>query len=436
MTDDLTSPGSSQRVLPDPPPGPSLRLCLSLVLLGGIALAVLGAVFVPWSWVPGGELVPVRGSEVLSSRQLDRAEDYASMQRHLGWWSLAVSLVVGLGLGLTPAGARLARRLRGPWVVRALLATLAVLLIGKVATLPFALGYRQNALSYGLTEQGIAGWLRDQGTSLLVGWVFSGVLVLLVVGSARWSPRRWPVLVGVAGALLTMLGSWVYPVVVEPLFNQITPLADGSLRTRILDLAQKEQVPVKDVLVADASRRTTTLNAYVSGFGSTRRVVLYDNLVNDVPERETLVVVAHELGHARNHDVLLGTTMGAAGVVLGSGLLGMLLRRRSVLDRAGVRDAGQPEAAALLLALVTVSTLLASPVQNTVSRAVEARADRESLAATGDYAGFEQMQLNLAIRALSDDDPPAWSQFWFGSHPTVLQRIGLARALERAREAS
>ena len=234
-----------------------------------------------------------------------------------------------------------------------------------------------------------------------------------------------------AGALLAVLGSWVYPVVVEPLFNHFTPLPKGELRTQILELADKEHVPVSDVLVADASRRTTTLNAYVSGFGSTRRVVLYDNLVEDVPEREALVVVAHELGHARNHDVATGTLLGAVGVMLGSGLLGLLLSRRRLLDRAGAADAGQPEVVALLLALAAVGTLVASPVQNTISRAVEARADRASLAATGDYRGFERMQVQLATRSLSDDDPPWLSQFWFGSHPTTLQRIGMARALER-----
>jgi STE24 endopeptidase len=160
--------------------------------------------------------------------------------------------------------------------------------------------------------------------------------------------------------------------------------------------------------------------------------VLYDNLVEDVPQRETLVVVAHELAHAKNHDVLLGTSLGAAGVFLGSGLLGLVLGRRRLLHRAGVEDPGQPEAVALLLALAAVSSLLVSPVENTVSRAIEARADRVSLETTRDYRGFEQMQAQLATRSLSDDDPPRWSQYWFGSHPTTLQRIGLARALERS----
>lgn len=412
-------------------PAPSPRLCWSLVAGSLVVLVVLGVVLVPWAWVPGGDAEPVRGSEVFTPAQLARGEAYASAQRRLAWAGLAVSLALSLVLGLTGRGARLVSRLPGPWWVRTGLGTFVVLLLGVLVTLPFNLAQRSNALAEGLTRQSLGSWLRDQGMSLLVAWVFAAVLVLLVVATARRSPRRWPLWTGLAGALLTMLGSWVYPVVVEPLFNEFESLPRGELRTQVLALARSEGVPVSDVLVADASRRTTTLNAYVSGFGSTRRVVLYDNLVNDVPQRETLVIVGHELGHAQNHDVLLGTTYGAVGAVGGAGLLGLVLGRRRLLGRAGVETAGEPEVVALVLALAALGALLTSPVQNTVSRAVEARADRASLEATEDHTGFERVQTQLAVRSRSDDDPPRWSQLWFGSHPTTLQRIGLARALQR-----
>ena len=235
--------------------------------------------------------------------------------------------------------------------MRALLATLAVLVVGELATAPFDLAMRSNALDYGLTRQSLGGWLRDQGTSLLVSWVFAGVMVLLVLGTARRSPRRWPLWAGLAGALLTVLGSWVYPLAGRAALQRVHAASPRRAAHRASwRWGEKEHVPVSDVLVADASRRTTTLNAYVSGIGNTKRVVLYDNLVEDVPEREALIVVAHELGHARHHDVLVGTLLGAIGVVLGSGLLGLVLSRRGVLDRAGVEDPGQPEVVALLLA--------------------------------------------------------------------------------------
>ncbi|SDR87012.1 STE24 endopeptidase [Nocardioides scoriae] len=428
----MSTPSSPRRstAAPATPTGRAASWGLAVASL--VLFVALAAWLVPWSWVPGGRPVAVRPDEVLTASQISRAETYAALQRHLGWASLATSTVVSLVLGLTPLGARVVARIPGRWWVRALLATFLVLLVGRLATLPFALLSRRHALAYGLTDQALAGWLRDRAVQLGVSWVYAALVVLLVVGAARRAPRQWPVVVGTVAATLVVLGSWLYPLAVEPLFNRFVPLPDGQLRSRILELAREEGVPVSDVLVADASRRTTTLNAYVSGLGSTRRVVLYDNLVEGVPQRETLVIVAHELGHARAHDVAIGTGLGAVGVLFGGGLLGVVLRRR-LLGRAGATSVGQPEVVPLVLALVAVGTLLASPVQNTVSRAIEARADRASLAATGDERGFEEVQVQLAVRALADPAPPAWSQFWFGSHPTLVQRIGIARALDDGR---
>ena len=306
--------------------------------LGSLVLVVLGAVLVPWSWVPGGHVAHVPGSEVFTAAQLRRGQTYSSMQRHLGWASLAVSLALALVLGLTRLGARLVRLLPGP-VVGAGAARHAGgparRRAGHASLRPRDPEQRARVRPHPASR-----WAAGCGTRASRCW--SAGSSPASPSWSCWSPpaaRRDGGRCGrrLAGALLTVLGSWVYPVVVEPLFNHFTPLPHGELRTKILALAEKEHVPVSDVLVADASRRTTTLNAYVSGFGSTRRVVLYDNLVDDVPERETLVVVAHELGHARHHDVVLGTALGATGVVLGSGLLGLLLSRRRLLDRAGVR---------------------------------------------------------------------------------------------------
>ena len=195
--------------------------------------------------------------------------------------------------------------------------------------------------------------------------VATSIVLVVLVGVARRWPRAWPAVAGLLLAGLVMLGSFVYPLLVEPLFNNFKSLPDGELRTQILELADEEHVHVDDVLVADASRRTTTLNAYVSGFGCSRRVVVYDNLVDDVSERQVLSVVAHELGHAKHDDVLTGSLLGAAGALLRGRLAGVLL----------VPGVAEPRQVPRILALVAVATLLASPVQNGISRRIETRAD-------------------------------------------------------------
>ncbi len=251
--------------------------------------------------------------------------------------------------------------------------------------------------------------------------VATSIVLVVLVGVARRWPRVWPAVAGLLLAGLVMLGSFVYPLLVEPLFNNFESLPDGELRTQILKLADEEHVHVDDVLVADASRRTTTLNAYVSGFGSSRRVVVYDNLLDDESERQVLSVVAHELGHAHYDDVLTGSLLGAAGALLGVGLLGLL-----------VPGVAEPRQVPRILALVAVATFLASPVQNGISRRIETRADVASLRTTQDPEAFIQLQKDLATTSLADPTPYRLSQFWFGSHPTALQRIALAERMAGA----
>jgi STE24 endopeptidase len=184
---------------------------------------------------------------------------------------------------------------------------------------------------------------------------------------------------------------------------------------------------VEDVLVSDASRRTTGLNAYVSGFGSTRRVVLYDTVLDQLPDAEIESIVAHELGHVAADDVLTGTLMGALGAGAAVAALGWLLSWTPLLRRAGAESAGDPRVVPLVLLLVAVGSLGATPVQNLVSRHVEARADLRALDLTGDAPAFIAMQLRLAVANLSDPDPPAVWQWFFGSHPTGPQRVAFAR---------
>ena len=141
---------------------------------------------------------------------------------------------------------------------------------------------------------------------------------------------------------------------------------------------------------------------------------------------------AHELAHAKHDDVVVGTVLGAGGAVLGVSLLALALASPRLRRRSGTGGADDPSSVALVLALVTVGGLVASPVVNSVSRAVEMRADRESLVATGESEAFLQIHRRLAIESVSDPTPPRWSQFWFGSHPTVLERAGLPSSLEEA----
>ena len=391
--------------------------------VGVVAFVVLAAVLIPWHPVPGGMPGPVPASSVLSRAQVDRAESWSAWARVWSWSALAVSIVVPASLGFTRHGRRLVDRLPGRWPVRVLLAVVVVELAVRLATLPMAVAQQQHAIHGGLTNQPWSGFALDVVENLLLDTVVVAVLVLVLVACARRWHRAWPAVAGGLLGVLVLLGAFVYPVVVEPVFNSFRPLPAGPLRTGVLELAQQEGVHVDDVLVADASRRTTTLNAYVSGFGSTRRVVLYDNLVHDVPRDQVLSVVGHELAHAQHEDPLVGALIGVAGTLDGVGLLALLV--------PGLRD---PRSVPRVLALLAVGSFVALPIQNTMSREVETRADVAALRYTHDPRAFIAVQKQLMVHSLADPTPPWFSQFWFGTHPTALQRAGLPASMARSKQ--
>ncbi len=409
------------------------RAAWLLLVVAAVALVVVAALLVPWEWAAGRPLEQPAASDVFTAEEVRRAESHAQALRLFSWSSYALSLVVALVLGLTRAGSSLFHRVAGRlrWWLAVPWAAFLLLLLGRLVTLPLALLARDRNLRDGLTNQSLTGWFRDQGVSLVVAWALLAVLLLLFVGLARHRPRWWFAWCGAVLVALTFAVSLLYPVVVEPLFNDFEPLADGPFKEAVLDLAAEEGVEVREVLVSDASRRTTTLNAYVSGLGETRRIVLYDNLLADATEGEALSVVAHELAHARHRDVVLGTGLGALGVLVGVAALGLLLDSGRLRRRAGIDGPADPAAVALLAALVTLGGVVSGPVQNVVSRAIEARADVTALEATGDTAAFRDVQLRLARRSLADPTPPLLGYVLFASHPTVLQRLAIADAVEQ-----
>ena len=394
------------------------RLSLTLALVAGVLFVVGASVWIPWSALPPGSVDP---HSVFSSAELHMLRSYASEQRHLSWGVSFVTLGMAILLAMAPVLRRAFLRLPGrPWL-QALWGTIIIALASQALTLPLAWMLFQNERRAGVSVESTGLWWRDWGVGLVVGWVPFALGVVTCVWVVGRFPRAWSaILAGIAGVAV-IVGSLIVPVVVEPLFTQTHPLPPGALRTAVFRLAAREGVHLNDVVVADASTRTTAENAEVAGFGPSERMVLDDTLLRSMSEPELEVVVAHELGHAAHHDVLTGTLLGAVGAIALIGLLGLLF------GGEGDDRLARATAAPLLFAMVTVGGFAISPVNNAMSRAIESRADRAALSATHDPATFVRVQVQLDMAARLDPTPPAWSQFWWGSHPTVLERISLAR---------
>lgn len=410
----------------------------AVVALAGLAVALLaaGALLVPWSRPPAPRADQLAALRDLPAAQVERGRAFHAALRPGGYAALATGLVVALVLGLTPLGSALVnaagRPFGGHWIARAVVGGLAIVLVGNLVTVPFAAWRHAVLTRFGLSTQGWGGWTVDVLKSYAVTAVIGATALLGFYTVTRLAPRWWWAWGALGAAGLVVLLSFVLPVLVEPVFNRFTPMEPGPLRTELAALAQRDGVPVRDVLVADASRRTRAVNAYVSGLGPTRRLVVYDNLLREAPPAEVASVVAHELGHAKDRDVLAGTATGALAAAAAVVALYLVGSWGGLLRSAGVDSIAEPRAFPLLVALLTVVGLAATPLQAAVSRRVEARADAHALALTGDPATFEAMQRRLATVNLSDPDPPRWEYLYSASHPSTVERMAAARAWARA----
>jgi STE24 endopeptidase len=400
-----------------------------------VVLAALAAALIPWHRPPAPRADQVAALGQLPADQVARARAFHAALRPGSYGAMAIGLAGALILGLTPLGARVVALAGRPfgdhWTARAVLGGLAVVLIVEVLTLPFAAWRHTVVARYGISTQTWGAWAVDLVKGWAVGAVLGGLALLGFYTVVRLAPRWWWALGAAGAAVLVVLLSFVLPVVVEPVFNRFTPMADGPLRTELLTLARRDGVPVRDVLVADASRRTRAVNAYVSGLGPTRRIVVYDTLLTEATPDEVVSVVAHELGHAEDGDVLTGTVIGALGTAAAVIVLYLLGSWTSLVRQAGVTSIADPQAIGLLIAVATLAGLVAGPAQAFVSRRIEARADEHALVLTGDPVTFEAMQRRLGTVNLSDPDPPAWEHALFASHPSTVQRMAAARAFAR-----
>lgn len=414
------------------------RYRLPLALAAAVAAAAVATLLLR----PRGGLIDAAAVEptaYFSPEQLERAREYRGPQRAIALGGVALSGVTLALLALRPPrpfGRFLARVERRPLVGGAA-AGGSILLILSLVTLPLGVWAHERAVDVGLSTQGFGAWLWDVGKSTAIGLVLAAAGGLVAVGLVRRFPRHWWAPAGVVVIVASIALTYASPVVLDPLFNRFEPLPDGSLRASVLDLAERADVDVGEVYRVDASRRTTASNAYVGGLGETKRVVLYDNLIDELPEDQLRSVVAHELAHVKNDDVPRGL-LWLAIVALPA----MLVVQR-LAERIGRRGApggspggvlrGTPAALPALALSLAVVSFFVQIAGNWLSRRVEARADAFALELTEEPAAFVGLQRSLAVRNVSDPDPPEVLNELFGTHPTTVERIGSGLAWARER---
>jgi STE24 endopeptidase len=325
--------------------------------------------------------------------------------------AVRTALAVGVLIGLRFVGADLDAI---GWAGAALLWAALVPAAQSLVGLPVDVwSGHERERRWGFSTQSLGGWLGDRAKALGIAVVLTAAAWLGLVALAR-AVAWWPAPAAAAAALVVLFLSFVAPVVLEPVFNRFAPLQDVELAARLRSLAERAGAPVREILVADASRRTTKLNAYVSGLGASRRVVVWDTLLDAAGADGVELVVAHELGHRRLRHV---AKLSAAAMALAATFVLVLW---AVLGRPVAADL--PDAA--LLAIGFEAVLL--PFLNALSRRYERQADRFAIDLAGG-ATFAETMRELSRRNLSDLDPPRLAYLLLFSHPTPSERLALAR---------
>ncbi|HWF56695.1 MAG TPA: M48 family metalloprotease [Solirubrobacteraceae bacterium] len=290
-----------------------------------------------------------------------------------------------------------------------------------LAPLPLSAIARRRAMKVGLVTQSWRGWGEDLMKATAIESVVAAVGGAGIVALTRLYPRHWWAPAAGASVALGAGFAALAPVLLDPVFNDFAPL-DGEVRDDVLALASAAKVKVGGVFSVDASRRTTAANAYVSGLGPTKRVVLYDTLLDRYDRDEVRVVVAHELGHVRHRDVPRGVAF--AALVAGPSAFAMQ-RLSWALEP---RQVGGPEA---LPGLVLAAGLVSAPlglISSRLSRAIERRADDFSLTLSGAADAFVSFERKICLQNVADVRPPRWLGRVAATHPPSVERIAAAVA--------
>lgn len=396
-------------------------------MLGSALLAVAAAelavrLLAPREAPPAPAEIDLR--DYFSEAEIERGARYARPQLGLALARSTVQLaVLAVVARRPPALGMRGERLSPP--AQGAMTAAGLALAATAASLPLAAVSRRRARTVGLVTQSWRGWAADVGKAGAIETGLAAAAGAVATVLIERYPRGWwaP---AAGGTVLfgTALGA-LAPVLLDPLFNDFEPLPDGRLRADVLELAAAAGVRVGEVYSIDASRRTTAANAYVTGLGPTKRVVLFDTLIDRYGRDEVRTVVAHELSHVRHRDVIRGVAY--AAIVAGPATF--------AAQRLGWALAPGRAGAAALPGLALATALVGAPigmVGNRLSRAIERRADAYALALSGVPEAFVSFERAIALQNVADLDPPRWVRHLLATHPATAERIGVAVAATRS----
>jgi STE24 endopeptidase len=405
------------------------------------------ACLIPWRRLPAPVADQKAALAEFPPELLQRVKELNRATKMLARVGKLVGLPINLFIGLTPVGSVaigwLAAPFGGSRVAQVIVGAFALMVVGLIVGTPFGVWGHIISRRFGLTSQKWKAWTVDQLKGLAVSTVLSTIILAIIYGAMGLLPNWWwLVTLGLVTAFAIGF-AYLYPVVIAPIFNKYTPMPDGSLRDRLLELAARDNVKVRDVMVADQSRRTNTSNAAVMGFGRTRKILIFDNMLHPpvqgpmesppraATEDEIACIIGHELAHAKYRDVLVGAFVGMVQLCLMFCVLFMLNNWHWLLHWVRVSSITDGRALALVLTIMGSWNMLFDPLNSLLKRRIEAAGDWHSLVLVRDPKAMESAWRWLVTTCLADPNPGWFEYVMYASHPSIIKRIAMTRAFAR-----
>ncbi|MGH9352706.1 MAG: M48 family metallopeptidase [Terriglobia bacterium] len=373
----------------------------------------------------------------------EKAVRYSQTQYALYFGGVALELAIYAALWLCGFGAwlrNLSHRASRRLLIRCLI--FIPIFWAAASVIAFPLDYYGGYIiehRFGLSTQGFASWMGDWGKTLLLSAIAAVIAAWILYRVIRASPRRWWLwfwIITLPLALFVMFGE---PYVVEPLFYKFVPLAQTQPRLtgRIEAMLHRAgiEIPPSHIFEMNASAKTRALNAYVSGLGSSKRVVVWDTTLKQMTPDETLVVLGHEVGHYVLHHVIrefvLDEIIALAAFFVGFWVVAGAIRRWGT--QTGIEGVSDLASFPLLMLVLTLAVFLLSPLYCGISRHYEHQADEYGLELSYGVVPNPNAAMVRSFEILGKDDladpsPNPFIKFWLFTHPPLEERIRFARS--------
>ncbi len=387
-----------------------------------------------------GTIVPDDLTSVISQETLSKSSAYTLDSSRLGLWESLFDngmLLLFLFGGVLPYYDRFIAGFFGSSILQGVLFFLIITWVQTILELPFSIyGTFVVEARHGFNTMTPRIWFSDLLKSQAIGSLLLAVIIAAIFWLIQWSPERWWVLVWAFMAFFGLFMMFISPYVIEPLFNRYDPVSEEGLQSEIEAMMSKAGLKVGKVMQMDASKRSRHSNAYFTGIGKVKRIVLFDTLIKQMTHDEIIAVLAHEIGHWKLRHIVKRITVLQVFMLIATWSAFHLVQGDLLPTLLGLTWASLPARLMILGFIASMAMFPLTPLSSWLSRRHEYQADRFACELTGNPGALASALIKLSAENLANLHPhPLYARFYY-SHPPIVERVAALRLLSETAKSS